>query len=1052
MVAPGLATTDEDTNECERTQSLMFKILRATAGSMITFQDFLDIDGDVRIALREGSDNPVVVEEQLDRIRRAMRKMQTDGFGRIFGENETVQKWRFRKYSYVHLSRTAMENLQHYRIHFCLFQPTMTKSKFAKPSSQSVTASQSRCKSADMKKGSCNKAAAVQKLAQQPYRKLSFAEKLAVKTMFAGRVTHVDLSHDDVATIALAKLEEHNEEVRYDTFRVKPEVDGSVQLEARCVGTRELECPVRFRIQYFPRDIHDPLAPERVAYEQHHMIITMRQFCQGTNPHNHELWKLDALGDTPERNSKFGLEPILRHHAKLFLKTCVSSQDVSAIALQKCFKIALSRLAPSAKLRSWLNNYRTSAKKFPDRIPCLAEKVPAPSSALPAASLFTVTEKIKFAEWPVMDESVISKLVSKDEDTKRSTSRLYVLNKPAPICEVEALSVSFLSHGMAETIVNFDGIVVCLAYDPKQGLFSNHSHHCVGTTLLLVKDCLRTTDFASKLPKPGAKKQMKAKERRVQAPAYTSHGKPLAQNVQTSECGKSVVNHFQALCILWRKLRPHDKPLEERDVQLHKDYGLAIELARRTVFKRSRPVNDWYHFAARDGTLRSKIRDPENVAVTRLLWQCLRRLPTFDLQSALLDGALQKLRVEMGEADAAEYLGPRNLQEESSTANTGGTAQHPYCVRDTLEKLKEMYNVTCWENDMTVEMTFMYAWDGIGGIVAGSSCGSTAAEAFHSPWQSKTKDPSLGKLAHKNWVGLDILHQMQGIFNTTWRQSFAWGGPQGPQSLQPPKRDPHTIASEQYLNKAGRTTARQFHTEWQRKPSIIFESIPIEGHVQITAMPRTLMKRDSDGMYDWRTDNAGNVECDFCVEDAQAGIELMFLHGEDLRSRLHHHGLLRKGPDGEDLTDEKRIVDVFLKVAYVITCDSSGRQHLRGFRDQGFADNAESRRLCTCKWYCRYSGCEHRDMADFLPSPLRPIPQEMENPSSIAAPKRGRKTGSARTTISAKRRGRPELLSDAQAAEEDGKKCVRSKKTSRRGTSADQDIVKRAHKKARISA
>ena len=542
----------------------------------------------------------------------------------------------------------------------------------------------------------------------------------------------------------------------------------------------------------------------------------------------------------------------------------------------------------------------------------------------------------------MLDESDVSKLLADTGDNGRSPSKLYVLDRPAPVCDMEALSVSFLSMGMAETIIKFEGAIVCLAYDPKQGLFSNHSKHCVGTTLLLVKDCLRTTDFASKMAKPKLQTPAKHKDRRVQAPAYTSHGKPLAQNVQTSEGGKSVVNHFQALCLLWRRLRPHDKPLEERDVQLHKDFGQAIELARKTVFKHSRPVNDWFHFPARDATLRSKIRDPTKAVVERLPWQCLRILPTFDLQSALLDAAVTKLRVQLGETDAAEYVGPRTDMGQPQddvvhTTDTAGTSQHPYCVRDTLAQLKQTYNVTCWETDDTVQMTFMYSWDGIGGIAAGSACGSTPAEAFHSPWQQKTKDPTLGKLAHKNWVGLDILHQMQGMYEATWQQSFAWGGPQGPQSLQPAKRDPHTIASEQYLNKAGRTTAKQFHKVWQSKPSLIFDAMPIEGegHVQITAMPKTLMRRDAEGMHAFRTDDAGNIDNTFCVEDARAGIELLFLHGEDLRSRLHHHGLLQKVPAGEDIADERRIIDVFIKIAYVITCDSLGETYLSEFKDHG---------------------------------------------------------------------------------------------------------------------
>ena len=112
---------------------------------------------------------------------------------------------------------------------------------------------------------------------QHAYPKWGFAQKCVVKTLFAGKVTDVDLSHSDVSKIAMTKLEECNEEVRYESVP-RPEVDGSVQLEAYCVGTHALECPVRFRIQYFPRDVIDPPCPgySRIRaspYDHHHAAV-----------------------------------------------------------------------------------------------------------------------------------------------------------------------------------------------------------------------------------------------------------------------------------------------------------------------------------------------------------------------------------------------------------------------------------------------------------------------------------------------------------------------------------------------------------------------------------------------------------------------------------------------------------------------------------------------------------------------------------------------------------------------------------------------------------
>ena len=39
IAAPGLDTDEEGTNECERTLSMVFKVMRASAGSTITFKE-----------------------------------------------------------------------------------------------------------------------------------------------------------------------------------------------------------------------------------------------------------------------------------------------------------------------------------------------------------------------------------------------------------------------------------------------------------------------------------------------------------------------------------------------------------------------------------------------------------------------------------------------------------------------------------------------------------------------------------------------------------------------------------------------------------------------------------------------------------------------------------------------------------------------------------------------------------------------------------------------------------------------------------------------------
>ena len=311
-------------------------------------------------------------------------------------------------------------------------------------------------------------------------------------------------------------------------------------------------------------------------------------------------------------------------------------------------------------------------------------------------------------------------------------------------------------------------------------------------------------------------------------------------------------------------------------------------------------------------------------------------------------------------------------------------------------------------------------------------------------------------LANKNWVGLDILHQMQGMYEATWQQSFAWGGPQGPQSLQPAKRDPHTIASEQYLNKAGRTTAKQFHKVWQSKPSLIFDAMPIEGegHVQTTAMPKTLMRRDAEGMYAFRTDDAGNIDNTFCVEDARAGIELLFLHGEDLRSRLHHHGLLQKVPAGEDIADERRIIDVFIKIAYVITCDSLGKRISEDSRTRGSKTMRKAGDCAPANGMAATQGASIETRQTFYRHPFVQFRKLWQSHPTLQLPKEDERQEVGGLHCQPSGEGGqshvpPPPLPATKAA---GQKRVSSKTVSKRGASTDQSGATRPCKKPRSGA
>ena len=99
-------------------------------------------------------------------------------------------------------------------------------------------------------------------------------------------------------------------------------------------------------------------------------------------------------------------------------------------------------------------------------------------------------------------------------------------------------------------------------------------------------------------------------------------------------------------------------------------------------------------------------------------WVVNRRLPTFDLFSALHQGNLDRIEYEFGERAAAEYL--------------GNSATSIYTVHLTLGTLKKDYGIVAWETDDTTPMTFAHHWSGISNILHDIDCGNTPVEAANS--------------------------------------------------------------------------------------------------------------------------------------------------------------------------------------------------------------------------------------------------------------------------------------------------------------------------------
>ena len=138
-----------------------------------------------------------------------------------------------------------------------------------------------------------------------------------------------------------------------------------------------------------------------------------------------------------------------------------------------------------------------------------------------------------------------------------------------------------------------------------------------------------------------------------------------------------------------------------------------------------------------------------------------------------------------------------------------------------------------------------------------------------------------------------------------------------------PAEDPAHL-NDAALTACGRTTSLQFwdhHTNGQ----CVHHTIQLANGLEMTAMPLNQ-----------------NIKLD--IPTAQRGMHLMLLHGADLMTLLKEGGLLYEyvGLDGipRDLTKQKRVRDLFVDIAYVITCRDAAA--LAGFRNPTRAS------FCTC--------------------------------------------------------------------------------------------------------
>ena len=114
------------------------------------------------------------------------------------------------------------------------------------------------------------------------------------------------------------------------------------------------------------------------------------------------------------------------------------------------------------------------------------------------------------------------------------------------------------------------------------------------TVSLLCKDFPRNTHLSH------------GRKLRTQGKATTTRAFPVLQAIMHAETIQSVSRVFRKVCELWAEAWPSGPALQDMTTQVHKDYHDALEGARRAVFPKSRPVNDYFHLVEKERSMSAK--------------------------------------------------------------------------------------------------------------------------------------------------------------------------------------------------------------------------------------------------------------------------------------------------------------------------------------------------------------------------------------------------------------------------------------------------------------
>ena len=295
-------------------------------------------------------------------------------------------------------------------------------------------------------------------------------------------------------------------------------------------------------------------------------------------------------------------------------------------------------------------------------------------------------------------------------------------------CNPSRLFIGWTCRGFLNHLRGKANTMICLTVDGKQKISTSGAVIATVGIMATSRTARNTTADRTTL------------QTRTQLQLRTSTVLPIMQAYMEGESTENWTQVFETLITLVKSEFKFD--LRDCVLQVHADFNDSIEAARRQVFSKSRPANDYPHMMrAAQSTLGKKTTPQWRQRVLHAL-RCTRHLPTLELFNSVWKAFFQELR-------AHELTSVISYLEKE------------YVFKASVENLRRQYGLRS-SPDMPKMLFWSGCWVGVLGIHPGSATGAQTIEAFHSFWQKQVQRQARA-------APTKILEVMQTLFDGPWK-------------------------------------------------------------------------------------------------------------------------------------------------------------------------------------------------------------------------------------------------------------------------------------------